>query len=213
MVEKAARRLSEAKVATTSKRGPYAKTLQRRQQIIDRVLTVYHDLGADGTSLRAIAQSIGVTHPVLVHQFGSREELFLEVLSEYDERIRRHVADASTVEDYLRRGAEYSVSQPGLMALLSSMVSRALEGSSSERSRAHFSARYAQLRAEFADLLRDGQRQGAVRTDLSAEDLAVVALAAADGLTTQWLLDGSESFTAGVATVSRLLAPVPNEST
>lgn len=188
------------------RRGPYAKGIRRRREIIDQVLAVYDDLGADGSSLRAIAQAIGVTHPVLVHHFGTREELFLEVLREYDERIARVVRDSGpgSVREYVERGADISISEPGLMALLSSMVSRALE-SGNDHSRAYFSARYARVRADFVRILEEGQRAGTVRSDIPLEDMAALMLAAADGLTTQWLLDGAVDFKRGVLLMTRLL--------
>lgn len=129
-----------------AKRGKYAKGLARRQQIIDEVLTVYDRLGFEGTSLRAVAEAIGVTHPVLKHHFGTREQLFLEVLQEYDRRfLDSPDADDGTFVDLVRRSAEHSMRVPGLMALLNSMVAHALEAGN-DRSRAHFSERYADLR-------------------------------------------------------------------
>jgi len=193
---------------TSGKRGPYAKGVQRRRQIIDEVLTVYDTLGAEGTSLRAIARAIGVSHSVLVHYFGSREDLFLEVLAEQDERHRALFREGDSFVEQLARGADFSTSVPGLMALLNNMVARALE-TGNDRSRAHFSARYARLRAEFVPILAAGQRAGTVRADLPVEEVASLILAAADGLTTQWLLDRSVDFKAGLLLLARLLEPPP----
>ena len=187
-------------------RGPYAKGVQRRRQIIDEVLTVYDGLGADGTSLRAIARAIGVSHSVLVHYFGSREELFLEVLQEQDDRNRAALDENDPLHENLARVADLSTAIPGLMALLSNMVARALE-TGNDHSRAHFSARYAEAREVFAGLIRASQRAGTIRTDLSAEEMSSLILAAADGLTTQWLLDGAVDFKTGVLLLARLLEP------
>lgn len=189
-----------------AKRGPYAKTAQRRKQIIDQVLAVYDERGVDGTSMRAIAQAIGVTHPVLTHHFGSREELFLEVLREYDERFIALFGDGDDLREIIDAGAQQSLAVPGLMALLNSMVARALEAGN-ERSRAHFSARYAQVRQVLIQALQNGQAAGTVRTDIPLEDAAALVLAAADGLTTQWLLDGSADFRRGLQLLARLLSP------
>lgn len=187
-------------------RGPYAKTAQRRKQIIDQVLAVYDERGVDGTSMRAIAQAIGVTHPVLTHHFGSREELFLEVLREYDERFIALFGDGDDLREIIDAGAQQSLAVPGLMALLNSMVARALEAGN-ERSRAQFSARYAQVRQVLIQALQNGQAAGTVRTDIPLEDAAALVLAAADGLTTQWLLDGSADFRRGLQLLARLLSP------
>ncbi|MFI7026139.1 TetR/AcrR family transcriptional regulator [Micromonospora sp. NPDC049900] len=191
----------------SSKRGPYAKGLARRQQIIDEVLAVYDRLGYEGTSLRAIGEAIGVTHPVLKHHFGTREQLFIEVLREHDRRFLEtaYDGDASFVE-LIHQSAEHSMRVPGLMSLLNSMVAHALEAGN-ERSRAHFSERYADLREKITGLLADGQEAGAVRTDIPLDQAASLLLAAADGLGTQWLLDGSADIKSGLLLLQRLLAP------
>ena len=206
MDEKAARGSSEESTRRGVKRGSYAKTAQRRQQIIDQTLLVYDERGVDGTSLRAIAEAIGVTHPVLVHQFGTREELFLAVLREYDDRLFAIMGDWEDLNETIELGADQSLAEPGLMALLNSMVARALE-TGNERSRAHFSDRYARVRESFVRSLRNGQANGTVRLDIPLEETASLILAASDGLTTQWLLDGSADFKAGLQLLARLLAP------
>ncbi|MFE0687204.1 TetR/AcrR family transcriptional regulator [Streptomyces sp. JH002] len=190
-----------------AKRGKYAKGLARRQQIIDEVLAVYDRLGFEGTSLRAVAEAIGVTHPVLKHHFGTREQLFLEVLQEYDRRfLDTTERDAGSFIDLVQRSAEHSMRVPGLMALLNSMVAHALEAGN-DRSRAHFSERYAHLRGEIQTLLEEGRAAGTVRSDIPLDEAASLVLAVADGLSTQWLLDESADLKSGLLLLERLLQP------
>jgi AcrR family transcriptional regulator len=40
---------------------------------------VFRERGADGTSLRRIAEAIGVSHAALLHYFDSREQLLVAV--------------------------------------------------------------------------------------------------------------------------------------
>ncbi|WP_326554478.1 TetR/AcrR family transcriptional regulator [Micromonospora sp. NBC_01813] len=189
------------------KRGPYAKGLARRQQIIDEVLAVYNRLGFERTSLRAVGEAIGVTHPVLKHHFGTREQLFIEVLREYDRRFLDAPSDDDgSFVDLVARSAEHSLREPGLMALLHSMVAHALEAGN-DRSREHFSERYADLRERIAALLEEGRAAGTVRSDIPLDDAASLVLAAADGLSTQWLLDQSVDLKHGLALLQRLLEP------
>lgn len=190
-------------------RGSYAKSAQRRRQILDQVLAVFDEHGFDGTSLRAIADAVGVTHPVLKHHFGSREQLFLEVLAEHDRRFVDSVDDdEAPLGDLIRGSAEHSLAVPGLMALLHGMVARALEAGN-EQSRAHFSERYAVLRGQVHEVLEHGRRAGRVRTDIPLEQAAALVLAAADGLSVQWLLDGGADLREGLLLLERLLAPPP----
>ena len=67
-------------------RGAYAKGLARRQEILDAAIEVFAQRGADRTSLRAIAQEVGVTHAALIHHFAFLERLLVEV---YQESARR----------------------------------------------------------------------------------------------------------------------------
>ncbi|MEU0527472.1 TetR/AcrR family transcriptional regulator [Streptomyces niveus] len=190
-----------------AKRGPYSKGLARRQQIIDEVLSVYDRLGFEGTSLRAVGEAIGVTHPVLKHHFGTREQLFLEVLREHDRRFIDAASESDgTFVDLIQRSAEHSMRVPGLMALLNSMVAHALEAGN-DRSRAHFSERYADLRRDIVTLLEEGRAAGSVRSDIPLNEAASLVLAAADGLSTQWLLDKGADLRSGLLLLERLLEP------
>ncbi|MGO1927566.1 MAG: TetR/AcrR family transcriptional regulator, partial [Brachybacterium tyrofermentans] len=59
--------------------GSYSKGIARRQEILDRAIDVFRQRGADGTSLRRIAEAIGISHGALLHYFSSREELLVAV--------------------------------------------------------------------------------------------------------------------------------------
>lgn len=193
--------------ARPARRGSYSKSAARRQQILDRALIVFNDLGFDGTSLRAIADAIGVTHPTLVHHFGSREQLFIEVLREYDRQCLELVLKPDdSVLDFVTKAADYSMRVPGLMALLNGMVARALEPGN-DHSHEYFVARYAWVRRHVAVILEAGQATGSVRTDVAVEEAAALFIAAADGLSTQWLLDRSADMRAGLLLLERLLQP------
>jgi AcrR family transcriptional regulator len=189
-----------------SKRGPYSKSAPRKQQIIDQVLTVIDQVGLEGTSLRAIAEAIGVTHPVLVHHFGTKEQLFLEVLHEHDLRfVASEIRDGESLAEQMRRAADYSTQTPGLMALLNSMVARALE-SGNEHSREYFIARYAKLRERIVRNLEARRDAGTIRDDIPLETAAALLVAAADGLSTQWLLDKTD-IAEGLVLLEKLLEP------
>ncbi|BCJ68345.1 TetR/AcrR family transcriptional regulator [Polymorphospora rubra] len=211
MTDQAPRGTRPTRPEGSPKRGPYSKGLARRQQIIDEVLTVYDRLGFEGTSLRAIGEAIGVTHPVLKHHFGTREQLFIEVLREHDRRfLDAPSEDDDTFVDLIHRSTEHSMRVPGLMALLNSMVAHALEAGN-DHSRAHFSERYADLRRTIVSLLEEGRAAGSVRSDIPLDEAASLVLAAADGLSTQWLLDGSADLKSGLLLLQRLLEPPGRE--
>lgn len=191
-----------------AERGPYAKTAMRKQQIVDRALDVFHELGSDRTSLRSIADALGVTHPVLRHHFGSREQLFIEVLRQADARARTQLATelSESPAGFAAAMAEVSLHEPGMMALFNAMIARALERDN-VHSHEYFVERYRELRAEVTALLVIGIDAGVVRDDLPLETTAALILAASDGLSSQWLLDQSVDMPAGMRLLGELLLP------
>ncbi len=188
-------------------RGRYPKGILRRQQILDRTIEVFAELGFEGTSLRAIGEAIGVSHAALRRYFDTREELFLEVLREKD---RQALADAreSGLEstDFAAHLDAYAQRTPGLMALRHSMVARALEPGN-EHSQAFFVERYESLRHQAELILQVARSRGTVRSDVPPETAASLVIAAMDGLSTQWLLDPRVDMHQGMALLELLLGP------
>lgn len=183
----------------------YAKGVARRQEILDRAIEVFADKGAEGTSLRAIGEKIGVSHAALLHYFGSREELLVEVLREGERRRR----DPSTREDpvgMMIRAAERNVTIPGFVALYTTLLAGSLEADK-HYSREFFAARFARIRAHIVELIRTGQEQGTIRPGIEPADMAALIIAASDGLQTQWLLEPEVEIARSLALLQRILEP------
>ena len=68
----------------------------RRQQLLDTALATFARLGYHDASMNDIAEAAGVTKPVLYQHFGSKRELFLEVLSDVAAGMRRTVRAATS---------------------------------------------------------------------------------------------------------------------
>src|SRR6266516_7965980 len=51
-----------------------------REAILDAARSAFSELGFDGASIRAIATSAGVDPALVHHYFGSKEQLFLEMM-------------------------------------------------------------------------------------------------------------------------------------
>jgi AcrR family transcriptional regulator len=184
----------------------------RRQQILDRAVEVFADLGFEGTSLRAIGDAIGVSHAALRRYFDTREELFLEVLREKDRQAlaQAHESGLDEAAGFATLAVNYAQQAPGLMALRHSMVARALEPHN-EHSREFFRDRYRSIRDEALVVLRHARDRGAVRSDIPLDTAATLMIAALDGLSTQWLIDPDVDMRAGMALVEQLLAPAGAE--
>ncbi len=199
-----------AAAAPKGRRGPYRKGIERRRQILDKTVEVFNERGYEHTSLRAIAESVGLTHAAVSRYFGSREQLFLEVLREADQRAEAELAVDGGPAAVLS-STDFITRVPGLMALFNSMLARALE-SDNEGSRAYFAERYERLRGQIHLVLEHGRAVGAVRADIPLDVAASLLLAAMDGLSTQWLLDEKVDMRAGMTLFDQLLSADPPEA-
>jgi AcrR family transcriptional regulator len=192
--------------AVSRSRGAYAKGVARRQEILVAAIEVFARRGADRTSLRSIAQAVGVTHAALIHHFGSLEQLLVEVYEESErqfDRDGRTRADTSPVE-VMRLSAERNRSVPGLVQLYTALVASALE-EGHPAARAFATQRFARLRGALSEQIRRRQEDGRIRADLDADQVAALVIAASDGLQTQTLLDPGVDQVQTLAMLEKLL--------
>ncbi|SLN05276.1 regulatory protein, TetR [Corynebacterium xerosis] len=192
------------------RRGSYTKGVARRQEILDRALEVFRERGPQGTSLRRVAEEMGVSHGALLHYFSSREQLLLAVY-EHTETHRHEMRagegprDAGAVET-LVEAASVNVQVPGFVQLYSSLVAGAVEEGSDE-TKEFFTRRFDRVREETARRLRQQQEEGLVREDLDVDKVAALIVAASDGLQTQWLLDSSIDLEGALGIFAEMLRP------
>ena len=176
---------------TMAKRGSYAKGVAKREEILTRALDVVAEQGFRGASVREIAEAVGLSQAGLLHYFGTKEQLFVEILRKRDEvDLTRfeHAADspAAISQDYTALIAHNS-EVPGLVELFSRM---SVEAADTEHpAHEYFLQRSEGIRTSFAEALRQQQDAGELTDRIDAETLARVLQAVSDGLQVQWLLD------------------------
>ena len=169
-------------------RGPYAKGLAKREEILDVALAHFAERGYDRASVREVARLAGLTQAGLMHHFATKEHLFLEVLKRRDDRH-----DGSAGEDHehsVRRlvsAVERNAAEPGLVRLFVAMAAESV--ASDGAARTFFEGRYDWLRNELSSDIEQRQRDGERASELDPDDVATLLLAVADGLQLQWLLD------------------------
>jgi AcrR family transcriptional regulator len=78
-----------------------------RARLLDAVVEGALDGGIADKSLRAIAELAGTSHRMLIHHFGSRQGLLVEVIREVEERQREALAE-------LRADPSQVTAEPGL---------------------------------------------------------------------------------------------------
>ena len=199
--------MPEKSANVSRSRGPYAKGLARRQEILDAAIEVFAQRGADRTSLRAIAQEVGVTHAALIHHFGTLERLLVEVYEESERRLERDArarVDVSPVQ-VMRLSAQRNRGVPGLVQLYTALVASALE--EGHPAATMFAAqRFARLRGSLVEQIKSRQEDGRIRPDLDADQVAALIIAASDGLQTQLLLDPDVDQVGALALLDDLLS-------
>ena len=74
---------------------PRLPAVQRRRQLLDVSLEVFARRGFHSASMTDVAEAAGVTKPVLYQHFGSKRELYLELLDDVGQRLLEEVQKAT----------------------------------------------------------------------------------------------------------------------
>jgi AcrR family transcriptional regulator len=177
--------------APAASRG-YAKGRARRQEILQTAFRAFAEQGFRATSMREIADMVGLSQAGLLHHFASKEELLAEVLrlrdaeqEIFNERIMRE-SGPDTLR-YLVELADLNARQAGLVRLYTVLAGEAV--GPGHPAQGYFVQRYANVRTRVTSRLRESQAQGRIRDDADLAEVAATIIAAMDGLQIQWLLD------------------------
>lgn len=177
---------------TLPRRTQAERTQQRKEQLIREAIRFFGQYGFHGAKLADIAKAAGVTEPGLLHHFPKKELLLMEVLAERDrmDSARFDPSASGEAVDQLKaltKLVEYNESVPGLVQLFTVLVAESID----DRHPGHefFIRRYQSGRIHNTKLFQQAQARGEIRTDIPAEDLAVMLYAMMDGLQVQWLYE------------------------
>jgi AcrR family transcriptional regulator len=170
----------------------------KRDEILTTALEVIARNGYSKTSIRELAAAVGLSQTGLLHYFGTKEELFIEILRKRDE------VDAGTdaasigawefdpevdfIEGFIRI-IRHNSEVPGLVQLYARFSSEAAEPG--HPAREYFEERNAFFRKYVALAIRRQQDVGKIDPELDADRTAAIMLAASDGLQTEWMLNPS----------------------
>lgn len=167
----------------------------RREEIVVAAHEVFGSRGFHKASLGEIADRVGITHQGILHHFGSKDQLFVEVL-EYRGRL-----DVSEFENHEPpRGAELlrhlvrtASANMGRAGLVQSYVVLSAESvTEGHPAQDSFRERFANLRALIAAALDEtcGPEVAVAPGELDSAASSIIALM--DGLQVQWLLEPAE---------------------
>lgn len=172
-----------------SRRGPYAKSTERRQAILVAAHAVFAAHGYRGGSLQDVADHVGMSQTSLLHYFPTKSDLLLAVLD-----WRDSISDdgttppepEETLVDAVIRQARFNEEIPGVIELYTVLCAESVtEG---HPGREFFTERFERLRRSYARRFTQLADEGRLRDGVDPEAAAASLIALWDGIQTQWLL-------------------------
>ncbi|MBF9069060.1 TetR/AcrR family transcriptional regulator [Streptacidiphilus fuscans] len=179
---------------TKTRRGPYAKGIARRAEILTIALEAYQASGRQGPTLRSIADAVGVSEAAVLYYFDSKDDLLVAILEERD-RTYAEIYDL-TIPDGVWALMEHTIQTPGLVKLFVDMSAAAADPQ-------HPAHRFMQRRAE------QMTRLAAQILGRGREWQARAMIAAMEGLQIQWLRDPSIDILGDLKRLYTTLAATP----
>lgn len=178
----------------TSRRGPYARTLQRREKIACEVLAQIDEGGHEGVTTGLIAKRTAIPEATVLYHFPTKEHLLVAALEQADE-IEVALAggdEPKTSVDLqaLRRAAEEGLRNNERRVRLYLML-KGQSATPGHPAAEYFQRRNARSIRVFARLVANQQREGLAHPGLDPEEVARQILALWDGLTSMWINDRS----------------------
>jgi AcrR family transcriptional regulator len=172
-------------------RGQYAKTSQRRREIVEAAVEVFSSSGFHKGSLRDVADRVGLSQAGLLHHFPSKEHLLEAVLTWRDDDARARLGEPMPQGIDLLRGmvalARHNQRTPELVEL---HVILSAEGTSADHPlHDYFITRYLDVLNVMRRAFERAEALGQLKPGVDCSSAARTMIAVWDGLQVQWLLD------------------------
>jgi AcrR family transcriptional regulator len=166
-----------------------ARGVERRKAIVDAAIAHFAREGYRGTGIAAIAEAAGVTTGGLLHHFGSKEGLLVEVLRERDRQAVRAFADAgATVAEYFDRWvdvATWNEDRVDLAMLYTVLHAEALDPEHPAHD--YMQERNEQVLALMRGALQRGIDTGELRGDIDVKRKADEIVSFIEGAHVMWM--------------------------
>jgi AcrR family transcriptional regulator len=171
-------------------RQPRQATPERRAEILRAAANTFGSKGYKNGSLAEVAEQVGITHAGVLHHFGSKEQLLVEVLEYRDkEDVRdlegQHIPGGLGLFQHLVRTARMNVDRPGIVQGYSVLTGESV--TENHPARGWVTDRFRVLRGEISDAVI-AVGEGKVSRE-TADCAASAIIGVMDGLQVQWLLD------------------------
>ena len=176
--------------APRARRSRRAATAERRAEIVRAAARTFGTKGYRTGSLADVAEQVGITHAGVLHHFGTKEQLLVEVLQLRDEQgvadlEGQHIPGGIELFHHLVRTAQANAERRGIVQGYTVLTGESV--TEDHPARAWVSERFTTLRGEIAAaVIAVG---GPSVRDEDARRAASAVIGLMDGLQVQWLLD------------------------
>jgi AcrR family transcriptional regulator len=187
---------------TGSSTSPRPETERKRTEILRAAIETFGAKGSSNGTLADIAEQVGMTHAGVLHHFGSKNNLLLEVLEFRDRDDVAHLADrhipgGPALFAHLVATAQRNALRPGIVQVFTVLSAESV--TEDHPATEYFQERYANLRREVEAAFRALCAQERVTEPDTIDKGAASILAVMDGLQLQWLLDPTAVDLAGAS--------------
>ena len=170
---------------------PRPETVAKRRRILAAATDVFGSKGYTNGTLADIADQVGITHAGILHHFGSKDHLLLEVLTYRDETDvehleGRHIPDGADLFSHLILTAFLNARRAGIVQAFAVLSGESV--TDDHPARDFFLHRYQTLRGEIAAAFGVMCREHGVDAPDTIGHASAAILALMDGLQVQWLL-------------------------
>ncbi len=168
------------------------ETLERRRAILRAATEVFGSKGYANGTLLDIADQVDMTHAGILHHFGSKDQLLVEVLRYRDESDvenleQKHIPGGIELFRHLVRTAFANARRAAIVQAY--VVLSAESVTDGHPAREYFEDRYRTLRDEVAEAFREVCAERGITAEDRIGHAAACILAVMDGLQVQWLLE------------------------
>ena len=168
----------------------------RATRIVEAMRDSVAEVGIAGSTFERVAGKAGVSRGLLHYYFGTKERLLVEVIRrDTDERIASlgsAMRAAKTVDELIIAMSDTFErtlrEQTGYVYMVSELY---VAGRNSPELQRELGELYRRARGEFAEILREKEREGVVKLRFRPEATLAYLFGAGDGLTVQRLTDPS----------------------
>jgi AcrR family transcriptional regulator len=174
-------------------RGNYSVTAARRESIITSAVEIFGKSGYNGSSVKQVALAVGMTEAGVLHHFGTKSNLLIEVLRVRDVVAFEFLPEAldeplEFVSGWLKL-MSYNVSQPGSLDLFTKLAAESTDVDHPAHS--YYKSRYERVSEYCESYFEELASGGFLSSRSDSRTLAIALIALADGLQLQWLHNGN----------------------